>query len=459
MPDASSTPITDPDRRPRIVIIGGGFAGATAAKALERHLRSAEIHLLSAENHLTYNPLLPEVVGASVLPGHVVAPLRQMVRRAKVHQVEVTGIDTEARCVHFRNSSEGGHLDYDHLVLACGSRANLQMIPGMAEHTLPLKTVGDALYLRNRVIARLEDAELTENPTLRRWLKTFVVIGGGFSGVEVAGEISDFLTESQRWYRQSQLEPARVVIVHGGPHLLPELPERLGRFTERKLSRHGGVEVRLGTRSEAIDAQGVTLNRGSRIDAGTVVSTIGTTANRLIDALPAEKQRGRLRVEADMSVPGLPGVWAIGDCAAVPNSRAAGAPCPPTAQFALRQGPQLAANIARHERDEPTRAFGYQPKGLMSAIGHNRAVARVFGINLSGFIPWLLWRGFYLLYIPTLARKARLYLEWNWAMFFPPDIAHLRFTRTLEDSSDEVSQDQGAQGVTARSPSPVAERG
>ncbi|MBK1621593.1 hypothetical protein CKO42_24955 [Lamprobacter modestohalophilus] len=458
MPDASTPAITDPNRSPKIIIIGGGFAGATAAKSLERRLRSADIHLLSAENHLTYNPLLPEVVGASVLPGHVVAPLRQMVRRAKVHQVQVTGIDTEARRVHFRNSSEGGHLDYDHLVLACGSRANLQMIPGMAEHTLPLKTVGDALYLRNRVIARLEDAELTENPTLRRWLKTFVVIGGGFSGVEVAGEISDFLAESQRWYRQSQLETARVVIVHGGPHLLPELPERLGRFTERKLSRHGGVEVRLGTRSEAIDAQGVTLNKGSRIDAGTVVSTIGTTANRLIEALPADKERGRLRVEPDMSVPGLPGVWAIGDCAAVPNSREDGASCPPTAQFALRQGPQLAANIARHERDEPTRAFGYQPKGLMSAIGHNRAVARVYGINLSGFIPWLLWRGFYLLYIPTLARKARLYLEWNWAMFFPPDIAHLRFTRTVDDSGDEVSQDQGAQGVTERSPTPVAER-
>lgn len=458
MPDASSTPITDPDRCPRILIIGGGFAGATAAKALERRLRSADIHLLSAENHLTYHPLLAEVVGSSVLPGHVVAPLRQMVRRTKVHQVEVTGIDTEARRVHFRNSSETGRLDYDHLVLACGSRANLQMIPGMAEHTLPLKTVGDALYLRNRIIARLEDAELTENPTLRRWLKTFVVIGGGFSGVEVAGEISDFLTASRRWYRHAQHEPARVVIVHGGPHLLPELPERLGRFTERQLSRHGGVEVRLGIRSEAIDAQGVTLNNGSRINAGTIISTIGTTANRLIETLPAEKERGRLRVEADMSVPGLLGVWAIGDCAAVPNRREDGAPCPPTAQFALRQGLQLAANIARRERGEPTQSFSYRPKGLLSAIGHNRAVARIYGMNLSGFIPWLLWRGFYLLYIPTLARKSRLYLEWNWAMFFPPDIAHLRFTRTVLDSGDEVSTDQVGQGGTERSPTPVAKR-
>ncbi|MBK1632085.1 hypothetical protein CKO31_15330 [Thiohalocapsa halophila] len=421
---------------PRIVIIGGGFAGATAAQALERRLRTADIHLVSAENHLTYNPLLPEVVGASVLPGHVVAPLRQMVHRARVHQVRVTAVDTSARRVHYDGGCESGSLGYDHLVLACGSSANLRMIPGMAEHALPLKTVGDALFLRNRVISRLEDAELTDNPTLRRWLKTFVVVGGGFSGVEVAGEISDFLTESGRWYSHSQLEPPRVVIVHGGPHLLPELPERLGRFTERKLARHGGVEVRLNSRSDAIDGRGVTLNNGSRIEAGTVVSTIGTAPSPLIEALPAEKQRGRLRVDADMSVPGLPGVWAIGDCAAVPNSYGDGAPCPPTAQFALRQGPQLAANIARRERGEPTRPFGYRPKGLMSAIGHNRAVARVWGINLSGFIPWLLWRGFYLLYIPTFARKARVYLEWNWAMFFPPDIAHLRFTRTVDERDD-----------------------
>lgn len=421
---------------PRIVIIGGGFAGATAAQALERRLRNVDIHLVSAENHLTYNPLLPEVVGASVLPGHVVAPLRQMVHRARVHQVRVTAVDTTARRVHYDGGCESGSLGYDHLVLACGSSANLRMIPGMAEHALPLKTVGDALFLRNRVISRLEDAELTDNPTLRRWLKTFVVVGGGFSGVEVAGEISDFLTESGRWYSHSQLEPPRVVIVHGGPHLLPELPERLGRFTERKLARHGGVEVRLNSRSDAIDGRGVTLNNGSRIEAGTVVSTIGTAPSPLIEALPAEKQRGRLRVDADMSVPGLPGVWAIGDCAAVPNSYGDGAPCPPTAQFALRQGPQLAANIARRERGEPTRPFGYRPKGLMSAIGHNRAVARVWGINLSGFIPWLLWRGFYLLYIPTFARKARVYLEWNWAMFFPPDIAHLRFTRTVDERDD-----------------------
>lgn len=421
-------------RVPRVLIIGGGFAGATAARALERCLPTADIYLLAAENHLTYHPLLPEVVGASVLPGHVVAPLRQMVRRARVHQVRVTAIDTAARRVSYQGGCESGQLDYDHLVLACGSRANLRLVPGMAEHALPLKTLGDALELRNRVIARLEDAELTQDPILRRWLTRFVVIGGGFSGVEVAAAISDFLVASRRWYRYGEQASPRVVIVHGGPYLLPELPERLGRFTERKLVRHSGMEIRLNRRARTIDTRGVVLDDGTRIDAGTLINTIGTTPSPLIASLPAAKEAGRLRVGADLSVPGLPGVWAIGDCAAVPNVYAAGAPCPPTAQFALRQGPWLAANIARCERGEPTRAFAYRPKGLMSSIGHNRAVARIHGLNLSGFIPWLLWRGFYLLYIPTLARKVRVYLEWNWAMFFPPDIAHLRFTRTRDET-------------------------
>jgi NADH dehydrogenase len=421
----------DPKVQPRIVIVGGGFAGATAAKALERRLPHADIRLLSAENYLTYNPLLAEVVGASVLPGHVVAPLRQMLRRTRVHQVQVTGIDTDERRVHYRGQGPGSFA-YEHLVLACGNRANVDLVPGMAEHALPLKTVGDALHLRNRIIARLEEADLASDPAMRRWLTSFVVVGGGFSGVEVAGEISDFLKASRRWYAQGE-SPAKVVVVHGGNHLMPELPERLGRFTERKLSRGGGVEVRLNTRSRAVDSRGVVLDDGSRIDAGTVVCTIGTRPNALIDALAAEKIGGRLRTEGDMSVPGLPGVWAVGDCAAVPNRLDEGRLCPPTAQFALRQGPQLAANIAGAVRGRETDCFGYRPKGLMSAIGHNKAVARVYGVNLSGFIPWLLWRGFYLLYVPTFARKARVYLEWNWAMFFPPDIAHLRFTRTRDE--------------------------
>ncbi|MCF7984768.1 MAG: FAD-dependent oxidoreductase, partial [Thiohalocapsa sp.] len=322
----------DGEERPaRILIVGGGFAGATAARHLERRLPKAEIRLLSSENYLTYNPLLAEVVGASVLPGHVVAPLRQMFRRTRVHQVDVTAIDTAERRVAYRGLGPGS-FRYDHLLIACGSRASLELVPGMAEHALPLKSVGDALHLRNRIVARLEEAELEPDPEMRRWLTTFVIIGGGFSGVEVAGEISDFVAASRRWYRHLDA-PVRVIIVHGGAHLMPELPVKLGRFTERKLPRRAGVEVLLNTRGTGVDARGIELGGGTRLDAGTIVSTVGTGSTPLIDRIPAEKLRGRLRTAPELSVPGVSGPWAVGDCAAIPNGGDDGPPCPPTAQF------------------------------------------------------------------------------------------------------------------------------
>lgn len=412
--------------QPRMLIIGGGFAGATLARALERRLPQADITLLSQENYITYSPLLPEVVGASILPSHVVAPLRQMVRRARVRTVRVTRIDLAVKQVHYDGEGRGV-FEYDHLVLAYGTQANLELTPGMARHALPLKTVGDALFLRNRIIARLEQAELADNDAARAWLTTFVVVGGGFSGVEVAGEISDFLHASNAYYACLERKP-RVVLIHSGKHLLPELPEALGRFTERALQKRG-VEVLLNMRTKEVDERGVILNNAEQIVAGSVICTIGTRANRLTDGLPVETLRGRIVTHPDMSVPDYPGVWALGDCAAVPNARD-GAISSPTAQFALRQARQLADNLALSLQQHATRAFNFKPKGVMSAIGHNRAVASVFGVNLVGFPAWLLWRGFYLLNVPTLARKARLFLEWNWAMFFPPDTSHLRFTRT-----------------------------
>lgn len=422
---------------PRIVIIGGGFAGANLARTLERYLPQAQITLLSSENYITYNPLLPEVVGASVLPSHVVAPLRQMVKRTQVRTVQVTRIDLAQREVYYQDE-EPGVFHYDHVVLAYGCKANLQLVPGMEKHALPLKTLGDALFLRNRIIARLEQAELSQDPAMRAWLTTFVVVGGGFSGVEVAGEINDFLHTCQRFYH-CLARHARVIMVHGGAHLLPELPERLGLFTDNIMQRRN-VELHLLARTASVDERGVLLEDGQRIDAGTVICTIGTRPNSLSDDLPLAKERGRIKAAADMSVPGHPGVWALGDCAAVMNAYDEKM-SPPTAQFAITQAKQLALNIARQVRGEVTRPFHYRPKGMMSAVGHNRAVAQVFGIGISGFIAWLLWRGYYLLNVPTFSRKARLYLEWNWAMFFPPDTVHLRFTRTERPSVTQEAAD------------------
>lgn len=412
----------------KVVIVGGGFAGTSLAKRLERKLPAdAEIELLSQENYVTFNPLLPEVVGASLLPGHVVAPLRQMLKRSTVRMVRVDDIDLEQKRVMY--AGEGtGTIDYDHLVLACGQAANLAIVKGMARYALPLKTLGDALFLRNRIIVRLEQAEQQPNPEYRRWLTTFVVLGGGFSGVEVAGELVDFIRASRRYYPCLNDDQIRVILVHSGERLLPELSASLGEFTYKNMMKNG-IDIRLQARAVRVDDRAVYLDSGEILSAGTVVCTIGTAPNSLLADLPLPKQRGRIETAPDMSVPGFPNVWALGDCAAVVNARD-GKVCPPTAQFADRQGRQLARNIAEAVAGRPTRAFSYKPAGQLSAIGHNRAVAEMFGLRISGFIAWLMWRGVYLLKIPTLGRKARLFLEWNWAMFFPPDIAHLGFNRT-----------------------------
>ncbi len=411
-----------------VVIIGGGFAGAVLAKSLERRLPKAwSIYLLSQDNFITYSPLLPEVVGASVLPGHVVAPLRQMLKRTRIRMVTVTGIDVERKRVNYLGEGSGS-LNYGQLVMAYGVDANLDFVKGMADYGLPLKTVGDALFLRNRIIARLEQATIQPDRERRRWLTTFIVVGGGFSGVEVAGELFDFLCSAVRYYKNVTKEDCRVVLLQGGDRLLPELSPSLGKSTLR-LMRKRGIDVRLNAQVTFVNNRSVHLGSDEVIRGGTVVCTIGTAPHLLSEALPFAKDRGRIRTNPDMSIAGFPGVWALGDCAIVPNAYDNKA-SPPTAQFADRQARQLASNIVASTLGKPTQAFSYRPKGQLASIGHNKAVVELFGLRLSGFVAWLLWRGVYLLKVPTFARKVRLFLEWNWAMFFPPDIAHLGYGRS-----------------------------
>lgn len=414
-----------------IVIVGGGFAGVTLAQRLERKLPGQHrLTLISEENHIVYSPLLAEVVGASILPGHVVAPLRQMVRRTRICMARVSDIDTASRRLCY-SSERSGVMDFDHLVLACGSSANLEMVPGMARHGLPLKTVGDALFLRNRIMDRLEQAAMEDDPERQRWLTTFIIIGGGFSGVEVAGELADFLRTGLRYYPEIDPGLCCVIVLHDGDHILPELPRDLGEFAYRKMSREG-LDIHLGSRVRRVHAEGVELESGEHIDGGTMISTIGTAPNPLVEQLPLPRQHGWIETRPDMSVPGHEGVWALGDCAVVMNARD-GKRSPPTAQFATRQAGVLADNIAARLDGRPTRSFSYKPMGQLASIGHNKAVAQLFGLHISGFIGWLLWRAVYLMKVPTLSRKVRVFLEWNWEMLFPPDVAHLGFVRSGQD--------------------------
>ena len=434
----------------RLIVVGGGFAGTKTTKALEHTLPADWILLLiSQENFITFNPLLPEVVGASVLPGHVIAPHRQMIHCSLTWMATVSEIDTANRVVHYLGEGPGT-VRYDQLVLACGTEANLDIVKGMAQNALPLKTLGDALFLRNHIIARLEQAELQPDALHRRWLMTFIVVGGGFSGVETAGELVDFLSASLRYYKRIRAADLRIVLLHSGERLLPELSASLGAFTLRKM-RARGVQVRLGERAARVTDRAVHLDSGEILEGGTVICTIGTQPNRLLEQLPAAKVRGRLVVNPDMSVPGLEGVWAAGDCAAVPNALD-GMVCPPTAQCAESQAKQLAANIVARLNGAPTRPFSYRSRGQLSSIGHNKAVAEIGGVKLSGFVAWLMWRGLFLLRIPTLARKSRLFLEWNWAMFFPPDITHFGYRRTRRRAPSAAATPVAPAAAVSRSP-------
>lgn len=415
----------------KIVIVGGGFSGVVLAKKLESSLpEDWDIFLLSKTNFVTYNPLLPEVIGASILPGHVQAPYRLMLKRTRIRMVTVDTIDYEKKVVHYHNDIQGS-LEFDHLVLAAGVKANTSMLPGLEEHALPLKTVGDALYIRNKVIERLEQATIHPDIERRKKLTSFVVLGGGFSGVETAGELEDFVSSAQRYYKNVDLENCRIIIVHGTERLLPELSENLSNHTLKNFKKRG-IEVHLNARASKIDAEKVTLSNGEVVEGATIICTIGTVAHDFVANPFLPLERGKVVANPDLSVGESGWLWAMGDCALIPNMKT-GSICPPTAQFADRQAKVLAKNIVAKIQGQSTEKFSYTPIGMLASIGHNNAVAEIYGVRFSGLIGFMMWRAVYLSKIPTMARKIRLFLEWTWAMFFPPDVAHLGFKRSNDD--------------------------
>ncbi len=414
-----------------IVIVGGGFAGTTLARDLDRRLPPGRhLLLISEESYTTFNPMLPEAVGASVFPEQVVAPIRQMLSRGRFIMGRVTAIDAAAKSLVCNTLAGELKVGYDHLVLAFGNRARLDLIPGLAEHAIALKTVGDAMHIRNMVLRRMAQIELEDDPEVRRRLGHFVVIGGGFSGVEVAGELVDCLKNIRRYYPRVAADELKVTVLQDQPRLLLELSEGLGTAAQRSLSARG-VDIHTGAKAVAVDDRTVTLADGTSLHASTVICTIGARPNTLVESLGAQLEHGRIVVNGDMSAKDMPGLWAIGDCAHVINARD-GKAAPPTAQFAVREARCLAGNLLSVLGGRPTRPFDYRPRGSMAAIGHMKGVADIFGVPLSGLPAWLLWRAYYLSQMPTLGRKVRIFVEWTWGMFFPTDITHLRFTRSHE---------------------------
>lgn len=415
----------------RVIIVGGGFGGVTLAQYLERKLSSeAEIVLISSENHFVFTPMLAEVVGRSLSPLHMAIAGRQMVRRTRWLTAQVTDIDLQTHVVHY--TGEGGEnasFTYGHLVLACGSVMNMNLIPGLAAYAHPVKTLGDAVYLGNDLISRFEEAAVETNAERRKRLLKFVVIGGGFTGIEVAGAMMEIANRALRFYPALENQRARTVLLQHGDLLIPELnAPSLSKFAYDKLCE-AGVDVRLNCSADEITAAGVRLTTGELVEASTIVSAVGTSPNPLIQKLGLPLQHGRLVTNPDMSVPGASNVWALGDCAMIPNAFDQ-MPSPPTAQFAMRQAKQLADNLLRCFKGQPTRPFSFRALGMLASLGNRTAVAEILGVHISGFIAWVLWRAVYLSKLPTLSRKLEVLVDWSWTAFFSPNIVQLPLSRT-----------------------------
>lgn len=417
-----------------VVIAGGGFAGAYCAKTLGKLLGKGgekRVALIAERNILVFQPMLAEVAGSSLSPTAVVNPLRQFCRHVDVLQGGIHRIDWASKTI----SLDGGRftrnheVSFDHLVLALGSVTDLSRVPGMADHGRPMKSVADALQLRSTLINRLEEANLIEDPAVRARLLTFVVVGGGYTGVETAGQVMDFLRGSQAFYANLRAERIRVVLVHGHPSLLIEIGQKLGVHAMEVLKKRG-IEVLLSTRVAEATASKVIFADGSFIEAHTIISTIGNAPNPVVldlcRQLGIETDKGRVPAEATLLARGQSRLWVAGDCAAVPwNDRGEMKIAPPTAQLALRQGVQLGRNLARSLAGGELRPFTYRYMGQLATIGEREAVAEVFGVHFSGFFAWWLWRTIYLAKLPGLLRKLRVMIDWTFEIIFPRDLSLL----------------------------------
>jgi NADH:ubiquinone reductase (H+-translocating) len=417
----------------RVVIVGGGFAAVQFAKTLRSKLRASECEILlfNRENHMVFHPLLADVAGASINADAAVAPLRQMLPGVGCRTERVQRIDLASSEIEF-DDGEGSltRLHYDHVVIACGAESNLGIIPGMSDHAFAFKVMRDAIELRQQIVRQMESAEAATDPNLRRWHLSFIIVGAGFSGVEVAGEINELVRSSTRFYQNFRKEDVVVSLVHSQDQILPEVAPKLREFARRKMEK-AGITMLLNTRAVAATHEGVELNDGRMLTGATVVCTIGTAISPIVQALDVPKERGRIRTTPEMRIEGQTNAWAIGDCAYIINAFD-NKPAAPTAQFAERQGRQAALNVVRILKAEPTQPFCFKALGQLCSIGGYQAVAEMLGVHISGFVAWLLWRGVYLFKLPTWSRRIKVGLDWSWDVLFPRDLSFLNTDTTQQ---------------------------
>jgi NADH:ubiquinone reductase (H+-translocating) len=434
--------------------LGGGFGGIEVLRQLQKAFQddvSVDITLVSSDNFFLFTPMLPEVSSGMIETRHIVTPIRTFCNRAKFYEANIESVDLENKQVLITHAvgketdpiTWRSHvLKYDYLVLALGGETNFFGMAQVAKCAFTMKSIDDAMRLRNHVINMLEQADVeNKDEDLKSSLTTFVVVGGGFSGVETVGELNDFVRESIKYYYHNlENKDVKIILVNSGKRILPEVTEELAEFALQKL-RKDGVEVILNTRLVGAELDTVTLSDGAAISCNTLIWTGGISPNSIIKNLACSHDKsGRIMANNHLEILDFKDAYVIGDCASIVDPRA-GTPYPPTAQHALRQARVAAKNLisvinGRSAADTKKLIFDYKTKGMMALIGQRNGVGILFGHRIHGFIAWWLWRSYYLGNLPTLEKKLRVSVDWFIDLFFKRDVTRLK-TLTVERSIED----------------------
>jgi NADH dehydrogenase len=417
-------------KSPRILIVGGGYVGMYTALRLQHRLRrdEATITVVDPQSYMTYQPFLPESAAGNLEPRHLVVPLRKVLKRCEILNGTISWVNHAKRAAHFVPAEGPGRdLDYDVLVMAPGSIARTMPIPGLAEQGIGFRTVAEAIYLRNRVLSRLDLAESTDDDKLRLRVLTFLFIGGGYAGIEALAELEDMARDATRFYPGIREKEMRWIMVEATDRILPEVSRDLAEYTVRELEKRG-IEVRLNTKVESMVDGRVELSDGAYFETDTIVWTAGVRANPLLEStdLPLDNKK-RLKCGADLRVAGVDDAWGAGDSAAVPDLTKddPAALCGPSAQHAVRQAKRLGDNIVASLRNEKIHDYKHVFAGSVASLGLHRGVAQLYGVKVRGFLAWFIHRTYHVSRMPTFNRKVRVIADWTLALFFRREIVSL----------------------------------
>ena len=433
----------------RVVVLGGGFAGLECVRRLESYFMrefDIEIVLVSEDNFLLFTPMLPQVASGMIETRHIIMPIRALIEKTIFYEDRVRNIDPFGKIVTLSGTSEkrGISLHYDFLVISLGSQTNFFGLTNVEEHAYTMKTLNDAMILRNRIIDMLEQAENETNPILKKSLLTFVVVGAGFAGIETAGELIDFVLDARKYYPHISKQDIRVVVLEALSSILPGFSEKLAKFAYEKLIQRG-IDIRLNTAVTSFDGTEVLVksleNRENKnieaIQTKTLVWTAGVTPVDTIKNSIFKTEKGKIIVNEFLEIPDFPGVFAIGDCCQTidPSTKK---PYAPTAQLAEAHAKIAAHNLYALIRNKQKKNFEYKSKGQMAIIGKRSGIASVFGMNIHGFLAWWLWRSVYLSKISRLEKRVRVLLDWTIDLFFDRDISRLKYLK--RESSKEYKE-------------------